>query len=124
MADPTDAELEAASALGDRLWETEARAQSAHYDRETGRLIVQLRNDGIFSVPARHLQGLEQATEDEIAEVEVVALGYGLHWQALDEDHAVPALVAGIFGTRTYMAQFAERRSAPGMMDRRRKAVS
>ena len=124
MADPTVAELEAATALGERLWETEAPAQSARYDRETGRLIVELRNDGIFSVPARHLQGLENASDDDIAGVEIVALGYGLHWKALDEDHAVPAMVAGIFGTRKFMAQFAQRRSAPSASGRPRKAAS
>lgn len=124
MADPTNAELDAATALGERLWQTEARAQSVRYDRETGRLVVELRNDGVFSVPARHLQGLEHASDNEIAEVEVIGLGYGLHWPTLDEDHAVPALVAGIFGSTIYMARFAERQSAANTEGRPRKAAS
>ena len=123
MFDITDEEIEAARERGRIADEREPRAQSARYDRETGRLIVELRNDGVFSVPARHLQSLVNATEDEIAEVEVLGLGYGLHWETLNADHAVPAMVAGIYGTRNYMAQFAESRSAP-VTSRSRKAAS
>jgi hypothetical protein len=113
MAEPTDAELEQASRRGDELWEREARAVSARYDRQSGRIVVELRNDCMFSFPARRAQGLENATDDQLAEVEVIGLGYGLHWESLNEDHAIPALVAGIFGTRKYMAQLAGRATSP-----------
>ena len=34
---------------------------------------------------------------------------YGLHWEKLDADFTVPGLLAGIFGTKRYMAQLAGR---------------
>ncbi len=40
-----------------------------------------------------------------LAAVEVDGLGFNLHWPALDVDLYVPALVAGIFGTRAWMAR-------------------
>ena len=43
----------------------------------------------------------------------MIGTGYGLHWEALNEDHALPALVAGIFGTKRYMAQLAGRATSP-----------
>ena len=32
-------------------------------------------------------------------------VGFNLHWPALDADLYVPALVAGVFGTRDWMAK-------------------
>ncbi len=113
MVDITDEEIEAARQRGRVEEETEPRARSARYDRKTGRIVVELRNDCIFAFPARRAQGLENATDDELAEVEVLGLGYGLHWESLNEDHAVPALLAGIFGTRKYMASVAGRATSP-----------
>ena len=113
MVDITDEEIGAARQRGRVEEETEPRARSARYDRKTGRIVVELKNDCIFAFPARRAQGLENATDDELAEVEVLGLGYGLHWERLNEDHAVPALLAGIFGTRTYMASLAGRATSP-----------
>jgi hypothetical protein len=113
MAELTHEEYEAAVERGRIAEETEPRAKSARYDRKSGRIIVELKNDCIFAFPARLAQGLENATDDQLAEVEVLGVGYGLHWDSLNEDHAIPALLAGIFGTRKYMAQLAGRATSP-----------
>lgn len=113
MAEITDAELDAALERGRLLWETEPRATAARYDRKTGRITVELANNCTFAFPARLAQGLENATDDELDEVEVLGLGYGLHWETLNEDHAIPALLAGIFGTKKYMASLAGRATSP-----------
>lgn len=31
--------------------------------------------------------------------------GYGLHWESLDVDFTVPGLLAGMFGTQSWMAR-------------------
>lgn len=103
------AEFEAAEARGRELLETEPRAASARYDRPTGRVMVELTNGYTFAFPARLAQGLENATDDELAAVEVLGLGYGLHWEALDADLSVPGLLAGRFGTKAYMARLIAR---------------
>jgi hypothetical protein len=59
--------------------------------------------------PARLAQGLESATDDQLAAVEILGDGYGLHWEALDADISIPGLLAGIFGTRAHMARLAGR---------------
>lgn len=81
----------------------EPRAAKARYDRRTGRVVVDLTNGCSFVFPARSLQGLERASDSELAAVEVLGAGYGLHWDALDADFAVPGLLMGIFGTRAWM---------------------
>ena len=113
IAEITDEELAAAEERGRIAASLEPRAASAHYDRPTRRIVIDLANGSTFAFPARLAEGLEQATDDELAEVEVLGEGYGLHWETLNEDHAVPALLAGIFGTKRYMAQLAGRSTSP-----------
>jgi hypothetical protein len=113
MAEITDAELDRASQLGAALAKSEPRAASARYDRSTGRIAVELTNGSAFAFPARLGQGLEAATDDQLAEVVILGAGYGLHWEALDVDLSIPGLAAGIFGTRAHMARIAGRGASP-----------
>lgn len=46
---------------------------------------------------------------EELAAVEIVGQGYALHWEALDVDLSLPGLMAGVFGTKTWMARRAGR---------------
>ena len=113
MADLTDAEIKAAQERGRIAHQTEPRATSARYDRKNGRVIVDLTNGCTFAFPPRMAQGLEAATDDELASVEILGAGYGLHWEALDADLSVPGLLAGLFGTKAYMARRAGQTTSP-----------
>ena len=111
MADPTDAELDVAEARGRKLLETEPRAASARYDRKTERVVIDLVNGCSYAFPAELVQDLQGAGHDDLADVVVEGLGFDLHWPALDVDLYVPALVAGIFGTRDWMTKELARRA-------------
>lgn len=111
MADPTDEDLEAAEARGREMLDTEPRAQSARYDRKSERVVIDLVNGCTYAFPAKLVQDLQGASHDDLAEVEVEGLGFDLHWPALDVDLYVPALVAGIFGTREWMTKELARRA-------------
>lgn len=108
MASLSDAEIDAANARGRIVSETEPHARAASYDRATGRLIIELTNGAVYSVPARYLQGLGEATDDQIARIDVDS-GYGLHWDELDADFTVGGLLAGRFGTAKHMAELRKR---------------
>ena len=99
QADP----LAEAELRGRRMLEEEPRARSAGYDAASGRIVVELANGCSFAFPARSAQGLEAASDDDLAEVEVLGLGHGLHWERLDVDLSVPGLLAVLFGTRAWM---------------------
>ena len=60
-------------------------------------------NLGIFFSPAS-AEGLEQATPDELSEIEISPSGYGLHFPRLDADLYLPALLEGVFGSERWMA--------------------
>lgn len=113
MVDLSDAEIDAATARGEAARQMEPRAATARYDRQLGRMVVELTNGCSFAFPPRLAQGLEQASDDQIAEVEILGAGYGLHWEALDADLSVPGLLAGLFGTRVHMARRAGQATSP-----------
>ena len=81
-----DREIDRALARGRRRAVTEPQAERAHYERRTGRVVVDLTNGCSFVFPARSLQGLAQATDAELADVEILGAGHGLNWPALDAD--------------------------------------
>jgi hypothetical protein len=114
MVDISDAELDAAEARGLEMLETEPRAISAHYDRAAGRVVIELVDGCAYAFPVANVQDLQGASEADLARVEVDGLGFNLHWPTLDADLYVPALVAGIFGTKAWMARESARRAGQG----------
>ena len=109
MADLTDAAIDAALERGRAANANEPRAAAARYDRASGRVIVDLENGCAFAFPPRLAQGLETASDDQLAAVEILGRGYGLHWEELDVDLSLPGLMAGLFGTKAWMARHAGR---------------
>ncbi len=83
----------------------EPRARSARYNADTGMVEIVLTNGSFFAFPAELGQGLREASAEELAEVEVLPGGEGLHWERLDADLLVPSLLRGIFGTRRWMQE-------------------
>jgi hypothetical protein len=113
MADILDAQIDAALERGKLALETEPRATSVRYDDELDRVIVDLTNGCTFAFPPRIAQGLEAATADQLTEVEILGLGYGLHWEGLDVDLSLSGLMAGILGTNACIARRAGRPTSP-----------
>jgi hypothetical protein len=83
----------------------EPRAESAYYHQSSDRIIINLKSGATFSFPPEIAQGFAGASPKDLAEVEVTPSGDGLHWEKLDADFSVPALLAGVFGTAAWMAQ-------------------
>jgi len=117
MAELTDAQIDAAIARGRTARLTEPRARAARYDGRLGRVIVDLTNGCTFAFPPRFVQGLEEATDEQLAEIEILGAGYGLHWEALDADLSIPGLLAGLFVTKAFMARQAGQATSPAKAD-------
>lgn len=98
----TEAEYDVATRRGKQAGAGQPRPSSVHYDAETGRIIVEFLNGAVFMVPARSLQGLERASDAELADVEILG-DDGLHWERLDADFTIAGLMAGVFGTRSFI---------------------
>jgi len=62
------------------------RAVSAHYDRKTGRIVIQLSSNLIVSFSPADAQGLEGAEPSQLKEIEITPSGFGIHFPAIDAD--------------------------------------
>lgn len=72
-------------------------------------LILKLSDGRRHLLPREDLQGLQSATKEQIANVEIAGGGTGLHWPDLDADLYVPALLRGIYGNKRWMAKIGRR---------------
>jgi hypothetical protein len=99
------AQINQARQAGEALDNTEPRAVKAWFNITSQKVFIETRNGVEIGLPYQLLQGLESATNAQLADVEVTPSGYGLHWESLDVDLSVPQLFAGIFGTQVWMAE-------------------
>jgi hypothetical protein len=113
MVELTDAQIDAAIACGRAARREEPRAVAARYDRRRGRIVIDLTNGCSFTFPPHLAEGLQTATEEQLAQIEILGTGTGLHWEALDADLSVQALLAGLFGSRAHMARHAGQATSP-----------
>lgn len=105
-ADPHWSDNQAAMAIarGKAKLVAEPRAVAARYDAAADRIIVDLASGATFAFPPALAEFLQDATPEQLAEVEVQGAGFGLHWETLDVDYTVAGLMNGVFGTARWMA--------------------
>jgi hypothetical protein len=113
MAELTDDEIDAALERGRSLQAAEPRAMAARFDPRTGKITLDLTNGCTFVFPARLIQGLENTPDADLAAVDLLPQGRGLHWEGPDVDISIPGLVNGVFGTRAHMARTAGESKSP-----------
>ena len=78
-------------------------AESAYYDQPTGKVVIELNNGVGLHIPPALIQGMENATPADMAEIVIEGHGMGLHFPRLDADLYVPALARGVLGTSAWM---------------------
>lgn len=77
---------------------TGRRAVSAYYDRQSGRVMMELTSGFVFGFPAKSIPALAKASPQQLAAVELSPRGSGLHWEDLDADLSVPGLLLSTIG--------------------------
>jgi hypothetical protein len=80
------------------------RAVAAHYDRKTGRVVVELSSKVIVSFLPSDVEGLEDAKPSQLDAIEISPSGFGLHFPAVDADLYVPGILEGFLGSKRWMA--------------------
>ena len=94
-----------ASRAGRRAAKTEPRAARATYDARNDALRIELTNGAAITIPVKLIPDLKGAAPSEVRSVEVPGRGGGLHWESLDLDLSVPALVSSVFAGPEWMAE-------------------
>jgi hypothetical protein len=80
------------------------KAVSAHYDRRSGRIVINLSSKLTLSLSPQDAQGFENAKPSQLEEIEITPSGFGIHFPKLDADLYVPGLLEGFLGSRKWMA--------------------
>ena len=73
---------------------TEAKAVNVHFEEDT--MWVDLTDGRQLGIPLAYFPRLRQATSEQRRKFTISGGGIGLHWDDLDEDISVEALLAGI----------------------------
>ena len=103
----TDAEINRAIARAEHS--QLRRAIAATYDSAEDAIAIRFADGVRMSVPRKLVQGLQHATPEQLARMEFEGPGTGLAWPELQIAHYIPDLVAGVFGTRQWLAEIGRR---------------
>jgi hypothetical protein len=118
----SDADFEAANRRAMIRLEHEPRAVAARYDRVRRRIVIDLSTGAEVSFPPQKLQGLDGATPAELSEIEISPTGCGLYFPKRDADFALDGLLAGVFGSRKWMAAQLGARGGKAVSERKAQA--
>jgi hypothetical protein len=83
---------------------TEPVAVAARYDRRRDRIVVSLNTGLELAFPPHIAQGLEKAAAADLRDIEISPSGFGIHFPKLDADLYLPAMLQGVFGSKSWMA--------------------
>lgn len=119
MTQITDADYAAATERGKAAMTGRPIPSSVLFDKTTGRVTVEFANGAAFVFPARSLEGLDQASDDDLADIELAG-DTGLHWPRLDADFTISGLMMGVFGSKAFM----DARKKGGQSRSQRKAAA
>jgi hypothetical protein len=98
-------QIEQAKEKGRQANQQEPRAKSAHYSSQENLVIIELKNGASFSFPPDLVVGLGNATPEVLQDLWMPESGDSIHWEQLDVSFSIPGLLAGIFGTKRWMAE-------------------
>jgi hypothetical protein len=100
----TQQEHDAAIRRGEESIRTQPGAIAVHFEPETRRITINLNRGFSVSFPPERAQGLANASNDELSEIEITSAGLGIYFPRLDADLSVPAIVNGRFGNDRWEA--------------------
>ncbi|HEV3157630.1 MAG TPA: DUF2442 domain-containing protein [Candidatus Baltobacteraceae bacterium] len=118
--DVTDADIEAARIKGLQR-NDEPLAVNAGYDVTRNAIFIEMNNGIRFEIPRALLQGLQDATSHQLAQVKVLGTGTTIAWESPDVGFTVAGLLKGVFGSRRWMSELGR---VGGSMTSKRKAAA
>jgi len=95
----------AATQRGNRRLASQPVATAVRYDRRVRKVVIDLSNGCTLLVPPELVQGLSGASAGELAAAKILGSGTAIDWPKLDVQLSVAGLLAGNFGTASWMAE-------------------
>jgi hypothetical protein len=103
-----DRQYEEATKRGEETLRDLLKADSARFDKNSRRLVLEMQNGTTVLVPVHLIQGLQTADDKDLVDLRLVAEGTQIHWDKLDVQFYVKSLIEGIFGTKKWMKNLNE----------------
>lgn len=95
---------------GEESLKHDPRAVSARY--ENGRVSVDLLSGWSFSFNPRIYRALKNATDEQLAQVRPLGLGFALEWETLDQHLGVGPLIFDLIGEKYLKSELGRRSGA------------
>ena len=104
----TDEEIDAAIERA-KLLPPRTTARSAEYlGGKADVVVIHLSTGGRLTIPREDLQGLQDATEAQLSQIEIFA-GVDIAWPQLDVNHYLPYLLQHQYGSDAWMKTLSQR---------------
>ncbi len=100
-----DNQIESANRRAEEISASHPKAVSARYDQRTGRVVIRLSSRLDVAFLPKDAEGLEDASQAQLEDIEITPSGFGIHFPKLDADLYLLALLEGFFGSRNWMAR-------------------
>ena len=100
----THKEFLAATRRAKRKQATTPMAVAVHYNKKANRVVISLSTKVEVMFNPSDVQGLEDATPAQLAEIEITPSCFGLYFPQVDADIDVPNLLGGTMGSHKWMA--------------------
>jgi hypothetical protein len=99
-------EYAAAEARGRRQRAAGLHATAVFFDESRQRVVLELTSGYSIGIPLARFREISHAPLAQLREAELVGAGTALHWESLDADYSVPALVLAAIGTKDIARHF------------------
>ena len=96
-----------------RVREPGPRAVSAAYEPRTRRVVLELHNGCMFAFPVDMVPCTENASDEQLAQVQVCEDGEAIVWEELDTDSDVGGLVVEAFEFQSWAPRYLGSRTSP-----------
>lgn len=104
-----EAQIEKALALGKASTDSQPVAISADFDSKSKEVVIALESGAEYRFPSKLGQGLENASDAELSNITISPSGLGIHWPDIDAGLSIPHLLEGVYGTKGWMINAANK---------------
>jgi hypothetical protein len=98
-----DKEFAAAEKLGYKELAELPKIKSVDLEKRSRRMKFDLSNGVTLIVPADSVQGLREAADADLTDIELWDEGLMIYWKRLDVAFQTSSLLLGVFGTKRWM---------------------
>ncbi len=90
----------------------EPHAEFMEFDLTQRLMILRMSNGRRVVIPLEDLQGLAEASAEQLVKWEMVGVGYGMEWPELGVSFSIGSLLRGSYGNQLWMRQLQARGGA------------